>query len=535
MLSLGAMQDFPLRIMRLMDHAEREHGHREIVAARADGTVIRTNWIELADKARRMAQALKRLGLKPGDRVATLAMNHDRHLAAWFGVVGMGGVLHTANPRLFDEQLDYIMDHAEDRVLLYDAAFEPLVERLKPGLATVEHFIRFDDEFDDWLSAEDGDYGWYEGDEREPCGLCYTSGTTGNPKGVLYEHRSTVLHAMSIIAPDVFDLSAQSVLLPVVPMFHANSWCLPYAAAITGLKLVICGDNQPEHIVHLYNEEGVTHSAGVPTVWLNIIDHVEDTGAKLGKLNTIIVGGSSAPPATIRWFRKRGVRVRHLWGMTEMTPIGTVGAPPANWDEMSDDDQVAYISRPGRSMFGVELRIVDDDGKVLPRDGESSGHLQTRGAAVVRRYFKKDADCVDGDNWFDTGDIAVIHPDNTLRLTDRAKDVIKSGGEWISSIELENAAVGCPGVLEAAAIGIPHPKWDERPLLLIVRDDGSSVGEGEIRDYLSGEVAKWWLPDAIEFVEELPHTATGKLSKKDLRDKYRDYRFADAEAMVGRD
>jgi len=533
--ALGAMQDFPLRIMRLMDHAEREHGSREIVAARADGTTIRTNWLELADKARRMAQALERLGLKPGDRVATLAMNHDRHLASWFGVVGMGGVLHTANPRLFDEQLDYIMDHAEDRVLLYDAAFEPLVERLKPGLATVEHFIRFDDEFDDWLAAEDGDYRWYEGDEREPCGLCYTSGTTGNPKGVLYEHRSTVLHAMSIIAPDVFDLGAQSVLLPVVPMFHANSWCLPYAAAITGLKLVICGDNQPENIVRLYNEEGVTHSAGVPTVWLNVIDHVEDTGAKLGKLNTIIVGGSSAPPATIRWFRKRGIRVRHLWGMTEMTPIGTVGAPPANWGEKSDEEQVAYISRPGRSMFGVELRIVDDDGKVLPRDGESSGHLQTRGAAVVRRYFKKDEDCVDAENWFDTGDIAVIHPDNTLRLTDRAKDVIKSGGEWISSIELENAAVGCPGVMEAAAIGIPHPKWDERPLLLIVRDDGSAVGEGEIRDYLSGEVAKWWLPDAIEFVEELPHTATGKLSKKDLRDKYRDYRFENAEAMVGRD
>jgi acyl-CoA synthetase (AMP-forming)/AMP-acid ligase II len=532
---LGAMQDWPLRIMQLMDHAEREHGDREIVAARADGTTIRTNWKNLAHDARRMAQALERLGLRPGDRVATLAMNHDRHLASWFGVVGMGGVLHTANPRLFDEQLDYIMDHAEDRVLLYDRAFAPLVERLKPGLATVEHYICFDDEFDGWLAAEDGDYRWHEGDERDPCGLCYTSGTTGNPKGVLYEHRSTVLHAMSIIAPDVFDLSTQSVMLPVVPMFHANSWCLPYAAAITGLKLVICADNQAERICRLYTEEGVTHSAGVPTVWLNIIDHVEDTGASLGKLNTIIVGGSSAPPATIRWFRKRGIGVRHLWGMTEMTPIGTVGAPPANWDEMSDEEQVAYVSRPGRSMFGVELRIVDDDGKALPRDGESSGHLQTRGAAVVQRYFKKDEDCVDADNWFDTGDIAVIHPDNTLRLTDRAKDVIKSGGEWISSIELENAAVGCPGVLEAAAIGIPHPKWDERPLLLIVRDDGSDVCEADIREYLCGEVAKWWLPDAIEFVEELPHTATGKLSKKDLRDRYRDFRFADAEAMVGRD
>jgi acyl-CoA synthetase (AMP-forming)/AMP-acid ligase II len=532
---LGAMQDWPLRIMRLMDHAEREHGEREIVAARADGTTVRTNWKRVAHDARRMAQALERLGLKPGDRVATLAMNHDRHLASWFGVVGMGGVLHTANPRLFDEQLDYIMDHAEDKVLLYDAAFQPLIERLKPGLATVEHYIRFDDEFDDWLGAEDGDYRWYEGDEREPCGLCYTSGTTGNPKGVLYEHRSTVLHAMSIIAPDVFDLSAASVMLPVVPMFHANSWCLPYAAAITGLKLVICADNKPDHICRMFQEEDVTHSAGVPTVWLNIIDHVEDTGASLGKLHTIMVGGSSAPPATIRWFKKRDIRVRHLWGMTEMTPIGTVGGPPANWDQMTDEEQVAYVSRPGRSMFGVELRVVDDAGKVLPRDGVSSGHLQTRGAAVVCRYFKKDEDCVDSENWFDTGDIAVIHADNTLRLTDRAKDVIKSGGEWISTIELENAAVGCPGVLEAAAIGIPHPKWDERPLLLVIRDDGSQVCEREIRAYLSGEVAKWWLPDAIEFVDTLPHTATGKLSKKDLRDQYRDYRFADAEAMVGRD
>jgi fatty-acyl-CoA synthase len=534
-MTLGAMQEFPLRIMRLMDHAEREHGDREIVAARADGTTVRTSWKQVADASRRLAQALERLGVRPGDRVATLAMNHDRHLTAWFGVVGMGGVLHTLNPRLFDDQLSFIVNDAEDRVILYDRAFAPIVERLRPDWPKVEHAICFDDEFDDLLAAEDGRYRWHEGDEREPCGLCYTSGTTGNPKGVLYEHRSTVLHAMSIIAPDIFDLSACSVMLPIVPMFHANSWCLPYAAAITGLKLVICGDNQAERLCKLINEEGVTHSAGVPTVWLNLIDHVEDTGANLGKLNTIIVGGSSAPPATIRWFRKRNIRVRHLWGMTEMTPIGTVGGPPANWESMSDVEQVDYISRPGRSMFGVELRVVDDNGKVLPRDGTSSGRLQTRGAAVVQRYFKKDEDCVDADNWFDTGDVAVIHPANTLRLTDRAKDVIKSGGEWISSIEIENAAVGCPGVLEAAAIGIPHPKWDERPLLLIVRDDGSTVEADEIREFLAGQMAKWWLPDAIEFVEELPHTATGKLSKKDLRDRYRDYRFANAEAMVGRD
>src|SRR3954451_5979658 len=394
--ALGAMQDFPLRIMRLMDHAEREHGIREIVAARADGTTVRTNWKQLTYDARRMAEALERMGVRAGDRVATLAMNHDRHLAAWFGVVGAGGVLHTLNPRLFDDQLSYIINHAEDRVLLFDAAFAELVERLKPQLSTVEHYICFESDFDGWLGAEDGDYRWIEGDERAPCGLCYTSGTTGNPKGVLYEHRSTVLHAMSIIAPDVFDLSACSVMLPVVPMFHANSWCLPYAAAITGLKLVVCADNDAERICRLYNEEVVTHSAGVPTVWLNVIDHVEDTGGRLGKLHTIIVGGatggpgaslgklrlviiggSSAPPATIRWFRERGIHVNHLWGMTEMSPVGTVGAPPANWDQMSDDEQVAYMSRPGRSMFGVELRTVDDEGNVLPRDGKSAGKLQT--------------------------------------------------------------------------------------------------------------------------------------------------------------
>jgi len=533
--ALGAMQDFPLRIMRLMDHAEREHGRQEIVAARPDGTTVRTNWIEVTARSRQLAQALERLGVKPGERVATLAMNHDRHLVAWFGVVGMGGVLHTLNPRLFDDQLAYIINHAEDRVILYDRAFAPLIERLKPRLTSIRHFICFDDEFDALLTAEDGDYAWYEGDEREPCGLCYTSGTTGNPKGVLYEHRSTVLHAMSIIAPDAFDLSARSVILPVVPMFHANSWCLPYAVAITGAKLVISGENVPEHLCRLFNEEGVTHTAGVPTVWLGLIDHVERTGAELGKLRLVIIGGSSAPPATIRWFRERGIHVNHLWGMTEMSPVGTVGAPPSNWDAMNDDEQVDYMSRPGRSMFGVELRTIDSNDHVLPRDGVSSGRLQTRGPAVVRRYFKQDEDACEGGQWFDTGDMAAIHPDGTIQITDRAKDVIKSGGEWISSIELENAAVGCPGVLEAAAIGIPHPKWDERPLLLIVRDDDSQVSESEVRDYLSGEVAKWWLPDAIEFVDSLPHTATGKLSKKDLRDAYRDYRFANAQVMVGRD
>ncbi len=489
----------------------------------------------MAGQARRLAQALERLRIKPGERVATLAMNHDRHLVAWFGIAGMGGVLHTLNPRLFDDQLTYIVNHAEDRAIIYDRAFAPIIDRLRPLLTGNPHFICFDQDFDALLAAEQGDYHWYEGDERDPCGLCYTSGTTGNPKGVLYEHRATLLHAMSIVAPDAFDLSARTVILPVVPMFHANSWCIPFAAAIAGVKLVICGDNSAERLCRLFNEEQVTHTAGVPTVWLGLIDHVERTGAALGKLRLVIIGGSSAPPATIRWFRKRGIHVNHLWGMTEMSPVGTVGAPPGNWDEMSDDEQVDYMARPGRSMFGVELRTVGPDGEILPRDGISSGRLQTRGAAVVRRYFRQDEDACEDGQWFDTGDVAAIHPDGTIQITDRAKDVIKSGGEWISSIELENAAIGCPGVAEAAAIGIPHPKWDERPLLLVIRDPGSNVGAQDIRDFLAKEVAGWWLPDAIEFVEELPHTATGKLSKKDLRDKYRDYRFAEAPAMIGRD
>jgi len=334
-----------------------------------------------------------------------------------------------------------------------------------------------------------------------------------------------VLHAMSVIAPDAFGVSARSVMLPVVPMFHANSWCIPYAAAIAGFKLVLCADNQPERLCNLLISERVTHSAGVPTVWLSMIDHVERTGASLGPLETVIIGGSSAPAATIRWFRARGVRVNHLWGMTEMSPVGTVGAPPPEWDKMSEEEQIDYTLRPGRAMFGVELRTVTDDGQTLPRDGLTSGRLQARGPAVVRRYFKDERDCVDADQWFDTGDIARIHADGSIQITDRAKDVIKSGGEWISSIELENAALGCAGVAEAAAIGAPHPKWDERPLLLVVRSEGSSVSEAELRNHLQSCLPKWWQPDAVDFVPELPHTATGKLSKKTLRELYADFRF----------
>jgi len=537
---LGAMQDWSLRVTRLIDHAEREHGDGEVVTAWADGRLTRTNWRNVARDARKMAQALERLGIERGDRVATLAMNHEHHLIAWYGTTGMGGVLHTINPRLFDDQLEYIANHAEDRVLLYDRVFTPVVERMKLKWKTIEHYICFDPPegesgFREWIDAEDGNYTWVDGDEREPIGLCYTSGTTGNPKGVLYEHRSTMLHTLAQLSPDIMGISKQAVVLPIVPMFHANAWGVPWAAPAAGAKLVLSSDYRPEKMCKLFRDERVTHSAGVPTVWLTMIEHVERTGDTFPDLRQVTIGGSAAPRAMIRWLRERGVQVGHAWGMTETSPIGTCGAPPAGFDELSDEEQVEYIARQGRVPFGMELRVVDDEGNVQPRDGVSSGRLQCRGPWVIKRYFKATEDATDEEQWFDTGDVAVLHPDGTMQITDRSKDVIKSGGEWISSIELENAAVGCSGVAEAAAIGIPHPKWDERPLLCVVRANGSNVTEGEIRDQLRKHVASWWMPDAIEFVDELPHTATGKLSKLRLRQQFKDYRFANAEEMIGRD
>ena len=539
-MALGAMQDWPLRVMRLVDHAEREHGHREIVTAWADGRVTRTDWRGVAHDARRMAQALIACGVRPGDRIATLAMNHSAHLTSWYGAAGMGGVLHTINPRLFEDQLEYIANHAEDRILLYDAVFGDLVERMKPRWPGIESYVCFDadaghpDSFGAWLAPHDGRFSWAEGDENEPCALCYTSGTTGDPKGVLYTHRSTMLHAMAEIAPDVFDLSARACVMPIVPMFHANAWGLPWAAPMSGCKLVLSADYRPAQLCELFRTEQVTHSAGVPTVWLGMIEQMERTGEKLESLRTVTIGGSAAPRAMIEWFRAQGIAVTHAWGMTETSPIGTCGAPSAGWEKLSDSEQVNAITRQGRVPFGVELRTVDDEERVLPRDGISSGRLQARGPWVIRRYFKEQSDAVDGDNWFDTGDVAALHPDGSMQITDRSKDVIKSGGEWISSIELENAAIGVPGVAEAAAIGIAHPKWDERPLLVVVRSTGGDVSASTIRQHLATQVAKWWLPDAIEFVDELPHTATGKLSKKSLREQFAGYRFADAAEMVGR-
>ncbi|NML05480.1 long-chain fatty acid--CoA ligase [Sphingomonas sp. G-3-2-10] len=530
---LGGMQDFELRVPRLIDHAAREHWGREIVSRWADGSETRTTWAGIARDAKKLAQALERMGLKPGDRVATLGMNHSRHLVAWYGAIGMGGVIHTINPRLFDEQLVYIANHAEDRVLIYDKAFQPIVDRLRDQWTSIEQYIVFDGDgassFEAVIAGEDGNYAWHEGPERDPCMLCYTSGTTGNPKGVLYTHRSTVIHALAEIQPAVFDLDTRAVALPVVPMFHAAAWGLPFAGAAAGIKFVYSAVNDPVVLCDLMNREKVTHSAGVPTVWLAMFQHMDATGAKPEHLQLVTIGGSAAPRAMIERLMKMGIRVNHAWGMTETSPIGTMGARSPDWDDLSFEQRVDQVCRQGRVPFGVELRVVDDEGVVQPRDGVSSGRLQIRGPWIIEQYFQDAGGAaVDADNWFDTGDVSVLHPDGTMQITDRAKDVIKSGGEWISSVDLENCAVGCAGVGEAAAIGVYHPKWDERPILLVVRKPGSEVTADEIQAHLSKHVAKWWLPDEIHFVESLPHTATGKLLKTAIRDQYKDFKLAAA-------
>jgi 3-(methylthio)propionyl---CoA ligase len=531
---LGGMQASKLLVTNLIDHAAREHGSREIVTHWADGSLTRTSWGEVGINARKFSQALLKLGIKKGDRIATMAMNHAHHLISWYGSAGAGAVLHTVNPRLFEEQLVYVINHAEDRILLFDQMFTALVEKIKPQLETVEHYIQFDGEkgeyllFNELLAAQDGDFNWVDVDETDPIGLCYTSGTTGNPKGVLYENRSTVIHAITEVQPDVMNLATRSVMLPVVPMFHANAWGLPFAAAAVGTKLVFSASNEAPVLWRLIREEKVTHSAGVPTVWLSMFADLDANGGDFGKLQMVIIGGSACPRAMIERLMKAGIRVGHAWGMTETSPVGTAGSYPANWDDLNFDQQVDVICLQGRPPFGAELRLVDEAGKELPRDGKTSGELQIRGPWVIKRYFQANEDATGDDNWFDTGDVAVLYPDGTMQITDRAKDVIKSGGEWISSIELENAAIGCPGVAEAAAVGIYHPKWDERPLLLVVRKPSAETSSEDVLAYLEGRVAKWWLPDEVKFVDELPHTPTGKILKRALRDEYKDYKFGNA-------
>jgi fatty-acyl-CoA synthase len=531
---LGAMQDWELRVTKLLDHAASQHAEREIVTRWADGTETRTDWAGIRRDALKMTQALRRQGIGPGDRVATLAMNHSRHLVTWYGAVGVGAILHTVNPRLFDDQLDFIVNHAEDRTLIYDAAFQSLVDRMKPRWKTIEHYICFDAAthapfFEDWIGGESDDAPWVEGDEREPCMLCYTSGTTGNPKGVLFEHRSTVLHAITALQPAGLNIDARAVILPVVPMFHAASWGLPWAGAAAGAKFVYSQGNDPNVICELIRQEQVDNCAGVPAVWLGMFQHIDTTGTPLPSLKQVLTGGSAAPRYMVERLMKMGIRIGHAWGMTETSPIATTSPESWDWDALTFDEQVTRKAMQGKPPFGVELRCLDleDPAKVLPWDGVTPGALQVRGAWVVKRYFKAGQEAVGPDQWFDTGDVAVIHPDGMLQITDRTKDVIKSGGEWISSVDLENAAVGHPGVAEAAAIGMPHPRWDERPVLFVVRKPGAEVTAQDMRAFLADKVAKWWLPDAVEFVDMLPHTGTGKISKKELREQFRDYRLTE--------
>ena len=537
----GTMQDWPLLVSKLIDHAAIYHGQREIVSLSCEGPKHRTNWAQVRGRAKQVAGALRRLGMQPGDRIATLAWNTWRHVESWYGISGMGGVAHTINPRLFEEQIIYIANHAEDRVLFFDLTFVKLVEKLAPSLSTIEHYVLLTDRahmpesslnllcYEELLSAESVDTPWTEVPETAPAGLCYTSGTTGNPKGVQYSHRSNVLHAMAACATDVFAMGARTVVLPIAPMYHANAWSIPYTAAAAGAKLVMGGPNfDPPTLHKLIVEEEVDLALAVPTIWLGMMQYLEKTGETLGKLNRTAIGGSAVPRAMIEAYDKLGVRVLQLWGMTEMSPLGTVGTGIPETDTMPYDKELDVRIKQGRGLFGVEMKIVDDDGRELPRDGVAFGRLLVRGPWIVGSYFKGDGASAFEDGWFDTGDVATLDPLGYMQIVDRAKDVIKSGGEWVSSIDLENVAVGAPGVAEACVIGVHHPKWDERPLLLVVPKEGATVTKESVLAYLDGRIAKWWTPDDVLVVPSLPHTATGKLLKVALREQYKDYKLPTA-------
>ncbi len=541
----GLMQDWPLLTTRFLTHADINHPTREIVSmlpekAEKLGQFRYTN-ADMAQRARQCGQALEKLGVKLGDRIGTLAWNSHRHVEIWYAASGVGGVTHTLNPRLFPEQLIYIMNHAEDKLLFLDITFVPLIEKLAEHLNSIEHFVIMvgaDDMpetslpnvlcYEDLLAGEDGSYEWPELDENAASGLCYTSGTTGNPKGVLYSHRSNYLHTMGALSGDTLGITSKTTILPVVPMFHANAWGIPYATAGSGAKLVLNGPHHEPDILHdLIIQEQVTVTAAVPTIWMGMLQYLESTGKDMGKLKVVTIGGAACPRSMIDTFqRKYGVRVNHAWGMTETSPLGTIGSENAYIENFSEEEKLDIQCKQGRSIIGAEICIKDDDGNIIPRDGETSGRLMIRGPWVAKTYFKQDEEnMLDTEGWFDTGDVACIGPSGYMHITDRAKDVIKSGGEWISSIDLENAAVSHPNVTEAAVIGVYHPKWDERPMMAVTVADGASITTEEMHAHLTGQVAKWWLPDDVVIVDEIPHTATGKISKKDLREQFTEYKL----------
>jgi fatty-acyl-CoA synthase len=541
---LGLMQNHPLLISSLIEHAGNAHPNAEVVSRTLDGSIHRCTYGDIERRAKQVASALSAMGVTPGDRVGTLAWNGYRHLELYFGVSGLGAVLHTANPRLFPEQLDYIINHAEDQYLFFDVCFLPLVERLAPKLKTVKAFIVLADRaqvpsnslanllcYEELIAPHGDAYRWPHLDEHAASSLCYTSGTTGNPKGVLYTHRSTLLHAMLTCMTDGFGLSAVDSVCVATPMFHVNAWGLPYAAAMVGARLLFPGAAlDGANLYALMRNEGATAAIGVPTIWLQLQQYVQAQSLQPTKelrLKRILIGGAAVPRAVVETFEKHfGARVLHAWGMTETSPLGTLCNPLQKHELATQAQRIDLQSKQGRAPYGVSLKIIDNSGTALPHDGIAAGHLLVRGHWIAAAYFRAEGGSIlDPDGWFDTGDIATIDPDGYMKITDRAKDVIKSGGEWISSIDLENAAVGHTCVAEAAAIGLPHPLWQERPLLVVVRKAGHKVTKDELLAYLSGKVAKWWLPNDIVFVAQLPHTGTGKLQKMTLRETFKDYRF----------
>jgi len=543
---LGLMQDRQLLISSLIDYAAEYHAEAEIVSRTIEGPIHRYTYREARERSKQLANALTRLGVKLGDRIGTLAWNGFRHFELYYGVSGMGAILHTINPRLFAEQIVYIVNHAEDDYIFTDLTFVPLLEQLADQFEGVKGFVIMTDEehmpdttlanahcYETLIAAESTELVWPEFDENTASSLCYTSGTTGNPKGVLYSHRSTVLHSFIVCMKDTLGLSGMDTVLPVVPMFHANAWGIAYAAPACGSKLVFPGAGlDGASVYELLHDEKVTMTAGVPTVWLMLLNHMRENKLTLDVLSRVICGGSAAPRAMIEEFEEaHGARMVHAWGMTEMSPIGTCGTLKTGMEDLPSKERYDIQEKQGRGVYGVEMKIVDDDGNELPRDGVAFGDLLVRGPTICGGYFKGDGgEVLDEDGWFSTGDVANLDPLGYMQIVDRSKDVIKTGGEWISSIDLENTAVGHAEVVEACVIGVYHPKWDERPLLLVIRTAGSELTRDEMLAYFDGKIAKWWTPDDVVFVDELPHTATGKLLKSQLRAEYKDYKLPTVDA-----
>jgi fatty-acyl-CoA synthase len=543
---LGLMQDWPLLCHRVIDHAAINHPERSVVSRSIEGPFHSITYPELRLRALKLAQRLARDGVRQGDRVATLAWNTWRHLEAWYGIVGVGAIYHTVNPRLFPEQIVWIINHAEDRVMMTDLTFVPLLEKLADKLTSIERYIVLTDAahmpkttlqnavpYEEWIAEADGDFVWANFDENTAAGMCYTSGTTGNPKGVVYSHRSNVLHSLIAIQPEMIGLCSRDVVLPVVPLFHANGWSLALTAPMAGATMVMPGMRlDGASVYELLNEYKVTCTAAVPTVWLMLLQHLEASGGKLPHLKKVVIGGSACPRAMTKTFQDAyGVEVIHAWGMTEMSPLGTVCTLKPEYAGLTGEARLDIQQKQGQTPFGVEMKITDDSDRELPWDGKTFGRLKVRGPAVAKAYFKGDGgDILDADGFFDTGDVATIDRYGYMQITDRSKDVIKSGGEWISSIDIECLAVGHPKVAEAAVIGIRHPKWDERPLLVIVLKKDQTATKEELLGFLQGKIAKWWMPDDVVIVDDIPHTATGKIQKITLRQRFKDYVLPTATA-----